>query len=62
MAMLATVVAVKCGLGAPVTPASVFSLGIEQAVFVDWDTEHGLMTIHRWSPQSGYAESSRHYP
>lgn len=46
----------------PPDKASVFSPGIEQAVFVDWDTEHGLMMVHRWSPRSGYAESSSHYP
>lgn len=42
----------------PPDKASVFSLGIEQAVFAVWDTEHGLMTVHRWSPRSGYSKSS----
>jgi len=46
----------------PPEKAVVFFLGIEQAVFVEWDTEHGLMTVHRWSPQGGYFQSSRHYP
>jgi hypothetical protein len=40
----------------------VFCLGIEQAVFVEWDTGHGLMTVHRWSPPGGYTHSRRHYP
>jgi len=42
--------------------AVVFSLSPEHAVFVEWDTEHGLMRAHRWSPQGGYTQSSRHYP
>jgi hypothetical protein len=48
----------------PHTPdkAAVFTLHIRQAVFVDWDINHGLMTIHRWSPASGYAVASRPYP
>ena len=42
--------------------AAVFTLHIEQAVFIEWDIEHGLMTAHRWSPATGYAVASRHYP
>jgi hypothetical protein len=42
--------------------AIVFTLQITQAVFVDWDIEHGLMTAHRWSPGTGYAVASRPYP
>jgi hypothetical protein len=42
--------------------AVVFCLGIAQAVFVEWDTGHGLMTVHRWSPRGGYTQSRRHYP
>jgi Pyridoxamine 5'-phosphate oxidase len=42
--------------------AVVFVLHIEQAVFIDWDIGHALMTVHRWSPASGYAVSSRSYP
>jgi hypothetical protein len=42
--------------------AAVFTLHIGQAVFVSWDTERGLMTVHRWSPGSGYAVASRPYP
>jgi Pyridoxamine 5'-phosphate oxidase len=46
----------------PPDKAVVFTLHIEQAAFVDWDIDHGLMTIHRWSPPSGYAVTSRPYP
>jgi hypothetical protein len=46
----------------PEDKAVVFCLGIGQAVFVEWDTGHGLMTIHRWSPQDSYTQSRRHYP
>jgi hypothetical protein len=42
--------------------AAVFTLHIRQAIFVDWDTNRGLMTVHRWSPASGYAVTSRPYP
>jgi len=42
--------------------AVVFALRIGQAVFIDWDIEHGLMTIHRWSPERGYRQASRTYP
>jgi hypothetical protein len=42
--------------------AAVFTLHIRQAVFVSWDIERGLMTVHRWSPASGYAVASRPYP
>jgi Pyridoxamine 5'-phosphate oxidase len=46
----------------PLDKAAVFTLHIEQAVFIDWDINHGLMTVHRWSPGSGYAVASRPYP
>jgi len=42
--------------------AVVFALHIGQAVFIDWDIKRGLMTVHRWSPASGYAVASRPYP
>jgi hypothetical protein len=42
--------------------AIVFSLCIWQAVFIEWDIEHGLMTVHRWSPEGGYSQTSRAYP
>jgi hypothetical protein len=46
----------------PPDKAVVFCLGVQQAVFVEWDTGNGLMTIHRWSPQDSYTRSRRHYP
>jgi hypothetical protein len=42
--------------------AVVFTLHIGQALFVDWDLKRGLMTVHRWSPRSGYSVASRSYP
>ena len=42
--------------------AVVFSLGIALAVFIDWDIQAGLMTVHRWSPRSGYSRTTRTYP
>jgi hypothetical protein len=49
-------------LACPPEKAVVFTLRIGQAVFVDWDIQHGLMTVHRWSPPSGYTVTSRPYP
>jgi Pyridoxamine 5'-phosphate oxidase len=46
----------------PPERAVVFILGIERALFVEWDIEHGVMTIHRWSPREGYSHSARTYP
>jgi Pyridoxamine 5'-phosphate oxidase len=46
----------------PPDKAAVFTLHIAQAVLVDWDIQRGLMTVHRWSPQSGYSTVSRPYP
>ena len=46
----------------PADAALVFSLNIDQATFISWDTEHGDMTVRRWSPQLGYRESRRNYP
>ncbi len=42
--------------------AVVFTLHIGQAVFIDWDINRGLMTVHRWSPATGYTVASRPYP
>jgi Pyridoxamine 5'-phosphate oxidase len=42
--------------------AVVFTLHIRQALFVDWDINRGLMTVHRWSPRNGYSAASRPYP
>jgi hypothetical protein len=46
----------------PPDKAAVFTLHIAQAVLVDWDIQRGLMTVHRWSPQSGHSTASRPYP
>lgn len=42
--------------------AVVFTLHIGQAVFVGWDLNRGLMTVHRWSSHSGYSMATRPYP
>jgi hypothetical protein len=42
--------------------ALVFTLHVGHAVFIDWDIKNALMTVHRWSPASGYAMASRRYP
>jgi hypothetical protein len=46
----------------PPQQAAVFSLRIATALFVEWDIEHGLMTVHRWSPRDGYSNTTRGYP
>jgi hypothetical protein len=46
----------------PADRAIVFSLRIGQAVFIEWDLGRALMTVHRWSPQAGYRQTSRTYP
>jgi Pyridoxamine 5'-phosphate oxidase len=46
----------------PPERAVVFSLRIASALFVEWDLEHGLMTVRRWTLQHGYQTSTRGYP
>jgi hypothetical protein len=46
----------------PPEEAVVFSLRIATALFVEWDLEHGRMTVHHWTPRSGYSHSTRRYP
>jgi len=46
----------------PPDRAIVFSLRIDQAVFIEWDIERALMTVHRWSQEAGYSQASRTYP
>ena len=48
--------------GEPPERAVVFSLRIATALFVEWDLEHGLMTVRRWTPQHGYQTTARRYP
>jgi hypothetical protein len=40
----------------------VFSLAVEEAVFVSWEPERGGMTLMRWSPDRGLTERTRDYP
>jgi Pyridoxamine 5'-phosphate oxidase len=49
-------------VGRPAEDARVFSLDIEAAAFITWDTEHGVMTSRRWSSEVGLSESERRYP
>jgi hypothetical protein len=37
----------------------VFWLRIATAMFVEWDLEHGVMTIRRWTPRDGYSLLTR---
>ena len=46
----------------PPDKAVVFVLGIRQALFVAWDLERGVMTVHRWSSRGGYSRSACTYP
>ena len=46
----------------PREKAILFSLRIEQALFVAWDIDHGVMTVHQWSPRRGYSHRTRTYP
>jgi hypothetical protein len=43
----------------PPGKAVVFSLRIGQAMFVAWDIDHGVMTVHQWSPRRGYSHRWR---
>ena len=42
--------------------AIVFSLQIEQATYISWDTRRGEMTVRRWSPRHGCTAATRPYP
>jgi hypothetical protein len=46
----------------PPDAATVFSLDIDEAAFISWESEHGEMIIRRWSPGSGEAVEKRSYP
>ena len=48
--------------GQPAEQAVAFTLQIATALFIEWDTEHGLMTAHRWSAGGGYSPTNRGYP
>lgn len=38
------------------------ALDVEEAVFVDWELEHGRMIVRRWSTGTGLVETTRAYP
>jgi hypothetical protein len=46
----------------PHQQAAVFWLRIATAMFVEWDLEHGVMTVHRWTPRDSYSRSAGPYP
>ena len=48
-------------IGRPSNVARVFSLDIDRAVFISWDTDHGELILRTWSPH-GYRERTRTYP
>jgi len=46
----------------PLDKAIVFVLRVGQALFVAWNLQRGVMTVHRWSPRGGYSQTTRTYP
>jgi hypothetical protein len=42
--------------------ARVFDLEIEQAALVEWDVEHGEMTVTSWFPAHDVRTTTRRYP
>lgn len=59
---LRTAVTTAWWSGQPEEQAVVFTLRIATALFIEWDIEHALMTVHRWSARGGYGHDSRSYP
>ena len=49
-------------VGRPSEEARVFSLVVERAAFVSWDTGRGVMIVRRWSRELGFAVVERSYP
>ncbi len=49
-------------LSHPPGTAIVFVLDVESAASIAWALERGEMTVTRWSPQNGLAETTRGYP
>jgi Pyridoxamine 5'-phosphate oxidase len=49
-------------VGRPSRQARLFSLVIERAAFVSWDTARGVMIVRRWSPDGGFAVAECSYP
>jgi hypothetical protein len=48
--------------GHPADVASVFSLAIDRATLIEWDTTRGEMTVHTWSLRTGLSKADRSYP
>jgi hypothetical protein len=46
----------------PREAATVFTLDVEQAVFVSWDLDQGEVTVMRWSSRHGFRATKRSYP
>jgi hypothetical protein len=46
----------------PIEAATVFSMHIEEATFIGWETGEGKMRVRRWSARRGYTEAIRSYP
>jgi hypothetical protein len=44
------------------TAATVFSLKIASAVYIEWDLERSEMTVLRWSSVDGFSRRTRSYP
>jgi len=49
-------------IGRPRESARVFSLSIDEALFVNWDYQGGEMVITRWSRERGLRTTKRSYP
>jgi hypothetical protein len=43
-------------------PGHVFSLDVDDATFIRYDTEKNEMTAKRWSMELGFRETKRNYP
>jgi hypothetical protein len=43
-------------------PGHVFSLDVDSAAFIRYDTEKNEMTVKRWSAELGFKETSHGYP
>lgn len=49
-------------VGRPREDARVFSLRIEEAAYITWDADRGVMTLRRWTAEVGFSETRRPYP
>jgi Pyridoxamine 5'-phosphate oxidase len=49
-------------VGRPAGEAPVFSLAVDEAVFVSWDLGRGRVTLRSWKPERGLSETTRDYP